>query len=60
VDAAHRVEERGPRLAFERREAVSDLDDPEAQRLGDRGLRQLAVDDGLQDLSARLVGDVGE
>jgi hypothetical protein len=39
-----------PGLALERREAVADLDEPEGQRLRDQRLRELAVNDSLQDL----------
>src|SRR5271165_1012226 len=50
VDPAHRIEQMRARFALERREAVADLGEPEGQRLRDRRLGQLAVDNGLKDL----------
>src|SRR5215831_20315656 len=59
MDPAHRVEQMLPRLAFEDGEAIADFGDPERHGLRDGRLRQLAGDDGLQDLLARLASDLG-
>jgi hypothetical protein len=57
VHTAHRVEQMLPRLTLKSGEAVADLRDPEGDGLKDRRLRQLVVNDCLQDLPARLTGD---
>src|SRR5688500_5810386 len=52
MHAARGIEEVRAGIALEHREALADLDDPEAHRLRDRRLRHRAVDDGLEALAA--------
>src|ERR1700728_3111173 len=52
------IEQMGSGFTFECRVAVADLDDPEAQRLRDRGWRKPAIDQGLHDFEAGHCGNV--
>src|SRR6516164_9835112 len=58
VHGSHWVEQVVAGLTVESRETVADLDQPERQGTRDRRVRQVSLDDGLQDLPAGQLGDL--